>query len=236
MTERIFGLDGEMSGAESDTHQLIQIGVAVDTDPDGERLPKPEWFVSTIGWSEQELVWDERAAKVHRFSYEEILAAPPAYEVDAALVEWLLDHGARKESRRNQIICGFNVGAFDAPFMKRALPRSFEYFSRRYADLNPLNFMLAASNFGVVTGGQLDTAAWKRRMRSAGIEYARIAGCTEEEHDAGMDALQALGAWRHIETLLSGCAQRAVRESMRERAERLQASSLKCSEERTILN
>lgn len=202
MLERIFGLDGEMSGVETTLgHRLIQIGVAVDTTPDGEALETPDLFVSYIGWHDEDLTWSDQAERVHGISRETVLSAPPAYEVDEALCEWLYDHGADPSSRRKQIMCGFNVGVFDAPFLAIALPKTKEFFARRYADLNPLSFVLASSKVEY-NGASMSSAGWKRRFRAEGLEYAQSAGRFAAEHDAGTDALQALGAWRFTERIL----------------------------------
>ncbi len=76
MTLRYFGLDGEMSGNDvAAGHRLIQIGVAVDTAPDGSRLSKPELFCSLIGWPPPDLPWDPNAEAVHRHA---MAAAPHA--------------------------------------------------------------------------------------------------------------------------------------------------------------
>lgn len=197
--ERIFGVDGEMSGAEiSEGHKLIQIGVALDTAPDGSFLPQPELFVSHIGWHEEELAWSEQAEQVHHIPLETVLEAPPAYEVDAALAQWLYEHGATPENRQAQIMCGFNVGVFDGPYIAQALPETKKFFARRYADLNPVCFMLASGGVNP-NGGPLASSTWKKRMKRAGLELALSTGRLEGEHDAGTDALQALGAWRYVE-------------------------------------
>ena len=199
---RIFGLDGEMSGADLEKgHRLIQIGVAVDTAADGSPLPRPELFCSLIGWDAGDLIWDERAAQVHNIPREAILAAPRAAEVDAALAEWLGQRGATAQARRSTVMCGFNVGAFDAPFVHDALPVSAAMFSRRYADLNPVTMLLPSAR--TVLGGPADAAAWKRYAKRAGSDLVREVGRVEAEHDAGTDALMALGAWRALQHLVT---------------------------------
>lgn len=198
---RIFGLDGEMSGSELDQgHRLIQIGVAIDTAPDGSRLPAPELFCSLIGWAETDMVWDERAAQVHNIPLEDVLAAPRAEVVDEQLAAWLADRGLSSATRRTSVMTGFNVGAFDGPFLKDALPVSQQMFSRRYADLNPVTMLLPSAT--QVLGGRADDAAWKRYGKRAGRQLVASVGRVEAEHDAGTDALLALGAWRQFEGLI----------------------------------
>lgn len=204
--ERFFGLDGEMSGAEiSEDHKLIQIGVAVDTHPDGTRMDRPELFCSLIGWDDADLPWSERAAQVHNIPREQILDAPRADEVDAALYEWLLERGADPENRRKSVMVGFNVGPFDGPFLNAALPLSASCFTRRYGDLNPVTFLMAGTV--PLQGHQLSSSeAVKRFVKNAGRRVVDDFGRTEAEHDAGTDALIALGGWRAAEDHLAAMA------------------------------
>lgn len=223
-TERIFGLDGEMSGTElGEGHKLIQIGVAVDTERDGTPLDQPELFCSLIGWPENKLVWDHRAAEVHCIPRETVLAAPPAEEVDEALYSWLVEVGVELDERRLQIPCGFSVGTFDMPFVGQALPRSWGLFSRRYADLNAIVFALGRTVSAPI-GGSPSPKVWKRRLKKAGLELVRDVGRTEGEHDAGTDALIALGAWRETERTLRKLDEDALVRQKNARARRLAAA------------
>jgi hypothetical protein len=223
MTERFFGLDGEMSGAEiEDGHRLIQIGVAVDTAADGTSLERPELFCSLIGWDDEDLPWSERAAKVHNIPREKILTAPRADVVDAALHDWLVARGASAEARRKQVMVGLNVGVFDGPFVRQALPRTFALFTRRYGDLNPLIFALGSTVR--ISGGTPSANAWKRGLKDAGRKVVADFGRLEAEHDAGTDALIALGGWRFIEATLAGLDADATRQRKSDRERRKQAT------------
>ena len=175
MVERFFGVDGEMSSNTiADGHGLIQIGIAVDTAPDGARLDEVELFTSLVGWSAPDLPWDDRAASIHRIPRADVLTAPRAAEVDARLYGWLVKHGAHEEWRADQVMVGFNVGAFDAPFIAQALPRSFSLFSRRYGDLNPLCFALGHSV--PLSGGEPSTASWRRYLQRVGLKKVEALG------------------------------------------------------------
>ncbi|MFT3872653.1 MAG: hypothetical protein QM714_08400 [Nocardioides sp.] len=222
MAERFFGVDGEMSSNTiADGHRLIQIGVAVDTTPDGSRLDVPELFASLVGWSEGELPWDDRAASIHRIPRADVLAAPRADVVDARLHDWLVEHGAHEDWRADQVMVGFNVGAFDAPFISQALPRSFSLFSRRYGDLNPLCFALGHAVS--LSGGSPSPTSWRRYLRRVGLRKVQLLGREEAEHDAGTDALLALAAWREVESILSGLQADAARQRRADREERIAA-------------
>lgn len=231
---RIFGLDGEMSGANiDDGHQLIQIGVACDTTPDGTRLDTPDLFCSLIGWDEQQLVWSDRAAKVHNIPREAVLAAPRAPEVDAALYNWLTAHGANPDSRMDITLTGYNVGAFDMPFVRAALPRSATMWSRRWADLNG-PCLLFASAAPQLLGSQGSFATWKKKFTRAGLDLVASIGREEKEHDAGTDALIALGAWRAMEDTLSQLDRDAANQRRAARAARKASTNLNPQDEEAL--
>lgn len=223
MVERFFGVDGEMSSNTiADGHRLIQIGVAIDTAPDGSRLAEPELFSSLVGWPAPDLPWDERAASIHHIPRADVLAAPRAAIVDDQLYDWLVDRGAREDSRADQIMVGFNVGAFDAPFIAQALPRSFSLFSRRYGDLNPLCFALGHTI--PLSGGEPSPTSWRRYLRHVGLKHVERFGRVEAEHDAGTDALLALAAWREVEATFAGLYADATRQRRSDRDARKAAA------------
>jgi hypothetical protein len=143
--------------------------------------------------------------------------------VDARLYDWLVDHGAHEECRADQVMVGFNVGAFDAPSIAQALPRSFSLFSRRYGDLNPLCFVLGHSV--PISGGDPSPASWRRYLRHIGLKKVEMLGRQEAEHDAGTDALIALEAWREVESVLSGLHTDATRQRRSERERRISGES-----------
>ncbi|MDQ3646578.1 MAG: hypothetical protein M3345_06540 [Actinomycetota bacterium] len=127
MPARFIGVDGEMTGTDGPAvHQLIQIGVA--TAPD-------EVFVSDIGYDK----WSENpeSMAVHGFSAERIRAAPRADAVDAELCGWLGDKVVG--SGRGLIAVGWNVAAFDLPYVRQYLPRFSSHLSGRSVDLNAVH-------------------------------------------------------------------------------------------------
>lgn len=191
----LLGLDGEMSGADlEDGCRLIQIGVSAWTaEPGGE----VDTFSSLIGypvdyWTED--TWQAKAESVHGFTREQVAAAPAPAEVDDALYEWLLTHGA-VAGRRMLVPIGLNVGAFDMPFVRDALPRSASLFARRCTDLNALLFTF--DGWDPIAGQPVrDFAGWKRSMRvAANTTLAADPSLAGREHDAGFDAAQALVGW-----------------------------------------
>lgn len=218
--ERFFGLDGEMSGADiSKGHKLIQIGVAVDTYLDGTRMERPELFCSLIGWDDADLPWSARAEQVHNIPREVILDAPRAEQVDAELYEWLIERGADPENRRKTVMVGFNVGPFDGPFLNAALPLSASCFTRRYGDLNPVTFLMAGTV--PLQGTRLSSSeAVKRFVKNAGRQVVADFGRVEAEHDAGTDALIALGGWRAAEDHLAAMSGDAISWRALQRAKR----------------
>lgn len=94
---------------------------------------------------------------VHGLSAERIRAAPRADVVDAELCGWLGDKVVG--SGRGLIAVGWNVAAFDLPYVQRFLPRFTSHLSRRSVDLNAVCF-----TFGGTAGSR-----WKSlKKRSNG--------------------------------------------------------------------
>jgi hypothetical protein len=122
MTKRLIGLDGEMSDSElADGAVLIQIGVAFDAT---------ERFSALLGWPDGSYFKTDRAMAVHGIDPVAIAEADPPAEVDAQLEAWLLARGADSE-KRALVPVGYNVGAFDLPFVAAYLPRTSQLLSRR---------------------------------------------------------------------------------------------------------
>lgn len=198
MSLRVFGLDGEMSDAAiSDGGRLIQIGVTSHLEIDGSVAPGKEMFSSLI--NPGEMGWATRAEAVHGFTRKEIENAPLAADVDVALKQWLLEHGADGNSRGDTVPAGFNVGSFDMPHVALVLPLSSAMFSRRTIDLNAICYTLEGATY-LNDKNPLSRATWK----SLAVKYAErmIASLFEGEqiaaHDAGYDALLHLHVWRFL--------------------------------------
>jgi hypothetical protein len=186
----LIGLDGEMSSADlSSGGRLIQAGFAAwSTQPGGDI----ETFTSLIRQTEMD--WSARAATVHNIARESVEAGPPPEEVDEAAFSWLLAHGA-VEGRRLVVPIGLNVGSFDMPFFRQALPRTASLISRRSVDLNALCFTFADWDPNHRASSARNFTGWKRSMKTAvNAELARR-GFAVAEHDAGYDAAQALLGW-----------------------------------------
>ena len=126
---------------------------------------------------------------VHGIPREAIVAAPRAPEVDERLYEWCLRHGGRVDKRK-LVTVGWNVGAFDLPFVRQALPKTFTLLSRRSADLNAICFALGGA---VTIGGSRPGWTGFRRMSKRHAEQALTKlGIEPAWHDAGYDALAGL--------------------------------------------
>jgi len=195
---RFIGLDGEMSGADRETgHALIQAGIAIRTDTGD--LHMTRHLLNT----NHRQAWDRKAERIHGIREHDAINAPAAADVDNLLHNWLLEHGATPD-RRELIAVGFNVGAFDLPFFRDALPRTMSLISRRSGDLNSLCFALAGWDPRPNTPHPRGWEGWKRSAKKAAAHQIRTLGITGAAHDAGYDAAEALLAheWllHHIHT------------------------------------
>lgn len=206
MSNKFFGVDGEMTTAELESGgRLIQIGVTADVDPQGNPLEGSFAYTAFFNPGE-DFAWSDRAEAVHGFTKNQVKAARPASEVDDELVEWLLANGADSSYRGNIIPVGFNIGAFDMPYIKQTLPKTYARLSHRTVDLNALTYALDGKVYGNNREGY-DGNAWKSNAKT----YAErmIAKLTEGRnvkaaHDAGYDALLHLHVWRFLKAAIVG--------------------------------
>jgi hypothetical protein len=183
------GLDGEMTSADLRAGgRLIQIGLAVGTEPE-------ERFCSLIGWDRGDFVADPTAMLVHGIPEEEIVAAPRPDRVDRDAEEWCLARGASEE-KRAMVPVGWNVGAFDLPFVRQALPRTYRLLSRRTVDLNAVCFTLAGVAW--LGGSQPRWTGWRRLAKREAEDRLTALGIEPAWHDAGYDALASLVSWRWL--------------------------------------
>jgi hypothetical protein len=181
MTKRLIGLDGEMSDSElADGAVLIQIGVAFDAT---------ERFSALLGWPDGSYFKTDRAMAVHGIDPVAIAEADPPAEVDAQLEAWLLARGADSE-KRALVPVGYNVGAFDLPFVAAYLPRTSQLLSRRVVDLNA--FCLAYEGQVPYEGSLPTFSGWKRLAKRYAAEKLAAVGLEESWHDAGYDAAAAI--------------------------------------------
>jgi hypothetical protein len=182
---RLLGLDIETTGSEFRPEiKTIQIGVY---DP-----VTGDLFRGDVGWPDGSFVMVPEATAIHHFTYERIVAAPSARIVDESLTAWLTDHGV---VAKRGIAIGFNVGAFDMPFVRRDLPLSGQHFSYRAVDLNAICFALAEAR-GV---------DWQRIKKNAvGVARAELLKSYPQlgPHDAGWDSVEAVLCYRYLVQLI----------------------------------
>ena len=166
------GLDGEMSSSElAEGGKLIQIGLFTQGG-----------YQLSMKINPGECQWSERAFEVHGITLESLQSAPLPDEVDSQVYDWLIAIGVDTNSRGKTIPVGFNVGAFDMPFVKDSLPKTYSLFSRRTVDLNALCFAL---DYKEENGMPVKAETWKKKAK----EYAIKKIGTENQHDAGWDSL-----------------------------------------------
>lgn len=185
MTAIFVGLDGEMTGIAMERpgklpHRLIQIGVAFGTD-------ERDTFTSLISWPAGTFDWDDRAARVHLIPRTSVTGNNAA-QVDAALRTWLIAHGG--ETAKLYPV-GWNVTAFDMPFLRRDLPLSAELFQRRGVDLNSVVFALAKSTRRQRATNGLGYEGWMKASKRHAVDVLGY----EDWHDAGYDARASLVAY-----------------------------------------
>lgn len=177
MTYMYVGLDGEMSSSELDLGgRLLQIGLA---------LPNGASYSAMI--NPGEMLWDEEAVAVPGISRSDLPSYVNSEEVDKSAYAFLRIQGARPNRRAKTVPVGWNVGAFDMPFVRKTLPMTYSLFSRRTVDLNALCFVLDGKD-------NLNFESWKKRSKEYAIEKIGY----ENAHDAGWDAKMSLYCFEYL--------------------------------------
>ena len=85
---------------------------------------------------------------------------------------------------------GWNVGAFDLPFVRDTLPGLASLLSRRSVDLNAVCFTLGGTL--PYFGSRPKWNTWKRLSKEAAQAELTAISVAPKWHDAGYDALAAL--------------------------------------------
>jgi len=196
-----WGLDFETSGTTHENHAPIQLGICA---PDGawrSWYVKPDWY-----WRDQcgdkpmhgeDLCkeWDPDAFKVHGIERELLeTEGKTRATISAEAVAFIVQHSKTWHGERKLV--GWNVGSFDAPFLRQYFPGIALKLSYQSADLNAVCFAISEAN----GDGYRDI---KRAAQEYGGERARVLFGTDSPdtwklHDAGYDAIAALGAWDYL--------------------------------------
>lgn len=186
------GLDGEMTHTEvNEGGRLCQIGIA---------FTERKMFVSDIGWGPSDYVANEQSLAVNKFTRSRIEKGPLAEDVDSWLCAYLEGQGGNPE-KKILIAIGWNVGAFDMPFVKNALPNSFQFFSRRTEDLTAICFRYHRKIYW--EGSYPTWHGWKRMAKDYATTELLKRGIPENEHDAGYDALHGIFCWEFLGNVLT---------------------------------
>lgn len=188
------GLDGEMSAANLDEGgKLIQIGFALWRGHNDDQIV----FTKTINPAPEEMLWEEEAAAVHKITREEIAEAADRYTADADCYAFLVGSGAGTKRRAKTIAVGFNVGAFDMPFVRHMLPKTNSLFSRQTVDLNAVCFALSIHTR--FAGKLITMGAWKTLAKEYAAEQSKVLSHRDwHPHNAGYDASNALYAFEFL--------------------------------------
>lgn len=169
------GLDCEMTGTNIDLHELCQVGAA---------STEGEVFTSDIRCRLDRVNPDSMA--VHGIDPGWLREGAPAkHLVDEQLAYWLVQ---TLNTRRKVIPVGWGVSYFDMPWVRKYLPRSAEYFSRRSVELGTVCYTIGA------TFGMSPDTLKRKAKRYAENKNTDI----HTWHNAGYDALASLLAWEYL--------------------------------------
>lgn len=169
------GLDIECTGSDVDKHAIIQIGIACRHEG------RIVWQAWDIG--QQEYVWEQEALNVNKFTHERIKMGHPVESVDAYAASEI----EKWRDGRSAIAVGWNVAGFDIPFIKKAMPLTYDKLSYRTVDLNAIIFAASLAGYGAYD---------KMKRRAKG--YAEATLPAVNWHDAGYDAAAGLASLEYL--------------------------------------
>jgi DNA polymerase III epsilon subunit-like protein len=180
------GIDGEMSSSDiKDGGKLIQIGMAKHVDGKVESIG--------VMLNPGSVTWSEEAESVHLFTRDYI----EKHGEDPPLVDEMLANWANKTNRRrDHVMVGFNVGAFDRPFIEQLLPNLFSKFSRRSVDLNSIIFALAETN------EEVESIKADAKRYALHKMHGMFEGFKDRYHDAEYDAVMSLYCFEYLRSIL----------------------------------
>jgi DNA polymerase III epsilon subunit-like protein len=180
------GIDGEMSSSDiKDGGKLIQIGMAKHVDGKVESIG--------VMLNPGSVTWSEEAESVHLFTRDYI----EKHGEDPPLVDEMLANWANKTNRRRDyVMVGFNVGAFDRPFIEQLLPNLFSKFSRRSVDLNSIIFALAETN------EEVESIKADAKRYALHKMHGMFEGFKDRYHDAEYDAVMSLYCFEYLRSIL----------------------------------
>ena len=182
------GLDFETSGTSHDRHAPIQIGLATRSEVFGGLVGGWDW--------DNDYEWSYEAQDIHGIEQADLEDCLTAAQMDGEASTWLstLDTPAKKI-----IAVGWNVAAFDFPFLRQHFPRTAEGMSYRSVDLNAIIFALVESRMMDPYGKVWDYYGLKKAAKDYAADAVErefpemFTG--EEWHDAAYDAIASLFAY-----------------------------------------
>jgi len=182
------GLDGEMTGSIVNEHELIQIGLAFSEN---------EKYVSKIGWDT--FNYNPESLEVIGVNVKDIKNWPKAKSVDLDLVDWLNKMNVKKNSI---IPVGWEVAAFDRPFIKKTLPKFYTYLHHHSVELNSVVYTFGSTM--PYLGKRPKAYLWKKMAKFSAVFNIK---CEEarwpKSHDAGEDAYMSLTSWRWLRNIIA---------------------------------
>ena len=211
---RFIGLDLETSGTSHKRSAPIEVGIALDTGQVYESLIGG-WHWLSEGYPDRMLdmeaerregmrfyEWTDGAYQIHGIERDEVDAAPHKTDIDGEATAWLKRNLPGQEPK-GIIAVGWNVAAFDFPFVRQHLPRLSESMSYRSVDLNAIVFAITQAGLIGPGGEPWDYYGLKSHAKGMAAEAVRDQGYSDEAwHEAGYDALAGLYAFFILQEVL----------------------------------
>lgn len=197
------GVDLETSGSSHSRSAPIQIGIANDSGMIFDSYIGGWLFDPALQTADGQRTheWSEEAYGIHGIPRSRLLSAPFAKEADVQAAYWIEDNVGGPG--KGIIAVGWNVAAFDFPFIREYLPKTAGSMAYRSVDLNAIIFGITQAGLGDWDGKPWTYYRLKSFVKDAAA--SRIMQQTDMQvqwHDAGYDALAGLYAFYELQEVL----------------------------------
>lgn len=196
---KFIGLDFETTGTSHEHSAPIEIGLASESGQSfGSLIGGWRWHLAdgTPTYGQNTYIWDEEAGEIHGITPDELNDAPWPKAVDESASEWVRDVVGGEP--KGIIAVGWNVAAFDFPFLRRYLPKTAASMSYRSVDLNALVFGITQAGltqpYTNEPWGYYGLKSFVKEQAAVGVEQ-QTGWAPDNWHNAEYDALASVYAY-----------------------------------------
>lgn len=206
MSDLIFiGLDFETTGLSHEASAPIEIGIATEDGLMYDSLIGGwKWENEPNDYEERQYEWSNEAEEIHGITKGDLSRAPSVFKADTFCTSFI--RRCVGIEPKKIIAVGWNIAAFDFPFLREYLPQTANSMSYRSVDLNALLFGITQAGTLLDNRGRPWTYySLKSFVKDQAAEYISMElDRAEAWHSAGYDALASIYAYDALLSVMRG--------------------------------